>query len=125
MSHPHSLTVLMNENRHNAGKKDPRELLRRAKEGDEGAFGALYEIYYTPVYRYLFLRSRSKADAEDIAQTVFVKVYASLERFEIHEEPLCYFFSVARNALIDFHRKKTRKRIFRNGSPGRGRIRCG
>lgn len=86
---------------------DPRELMRLAKEGDADAFGKIYELYFTPVFRYIYLRVNNKQDAEDLAQVVFLKVYASISRFEEQgKSPLSYFFTVARNTIIDHWRKK-------------------
>lgn len=39
---------------------DPQELLRRAKAGDEESYGLLYKLYYTPIYRYLFLGRKTR-----------------------------------------------------------------
>ncbi len=66
----------------------------------------LYVSHYTPLYRYLFFRLRNKRDAEDLAQTVFVKAFASLKQGiwdgagDIH-----YLFTIARNTLIDHFRR--------------------
>lgn len=90
---------------------DPRELIIRAKEGDSQAFAMLYNEYYTPVFRYLYGRLRDKDQANDLAQTVFLKVYEALERVEANDTPLKYFFTVARNSLIDYWRKKKSVRL--------------
>ncbi len=81
--------------------------MEKAKSGDKEAYGALYSQFYVPVFRYIYLRIRSKEEAEDLAQTVFIKVYQSLDRYQDRgSEPLAYFFTVARNTVIDFYRKK-------------------
>lgn len=85
---------------------EPQELMRRAKEGDGAAFGRLYSEYYTPVFRYLYGRVRDRDKASDLAQTVFLKVYEAIGRVEPDGSPLKYFFTVARNTLIDHWRKK-------------------
>jgi RNA polymerase sigma-70 factor (ECF subfamily) len=85
---------------------EPYELMCRAKEGDTEAFGRLYELYYVPVFRYLYGRLRNKEEANDLAQSVFLKVYEAISRIEPNSAPLKYFFTVARNTLIDFWRKK-------------------
>jgi RNA polymerase sigma-70 factor (ECF subfamily) len=86
---------------------DPKELIRLAKAGDQEAFGKLYELYYTPVYRYIYLRTKSKSSAEDLTQTVFLKVYNSLAQMKVMSvSPLAYFFTVARNTIIDHWRKE-------------------
>ncbi|MCX6781622.1 MAG: sigma-70 family RNA polymerase sigma factor [Candidatus Magasanikbacteria bacterium] len=90
---------------------DPRELILRAKEGDSQAFALLYDEYYTPVFRYLYGRLRDKDQANDLAQTVFLKVYEAKDRLEATATPLKYFFTVARNSLIDYWRKKKTIRL--------------
>lgn len=86
---------------------NPKELMRLAKEGDESALSALYELYFTPVYRYLRLRVPGREDCEDLAQTVFLKAYQAMPNFEERDRsPLAYFFTIARNAAIDYWRKQ-------------------
>lgn len=78
-----------------------------AKSGDNLAFEQIYELYLTPVYRYIYLRVSSIDLAEDLCQTVFLKAFAGLKNFEVTErEPLGYFFTIARNTIIDNSRKK-------------------
>src|SRR3989344_7831245 len=85
---------------------DFKELVAKAKEGDETAFSAIYEQCFTPVFRYLYLRVKNKTEAEDLAQTVFLKAYQALPGFEEQGRPiLAYFFTIARNSLIDHWRK--------------------
>jgi len=88
-------------------KKDPKLLIDLAKNGDKEAFGVLYEMYFVPVFRYLFARLNSKTETEDLTQEVFLKVYQNINKVEIKDNsPLSYFFTVARNLLIDYWRKK-------------------
>jgi RNA polymerase sigma-70 factor (ECF subfamily) len=84
---------------------DPKELIRLAKSGDEKAFGQLYELYYVPVYRYIYLRIGRREETEDLLQIVFLKVYQALPRYqERGYTPLAYFLTVARNAITDHFR---------------------
>lgn len=83
------------------------DLIQRAKEGDGEAFGLLYRQYFVPVFRYIYARLKNKEESEDLTQTVFMKVYQAIGRFEWRgKSPLAYFFTVSRNVLIDFYRKK-------------------
>lgn len=86
---------------------DLRRLIERAKLGDKEAFGSLYREFYIPVFRYIYLRVSSKEEAEDLTQTVFLKTYQSIKRYQVSDaDPLAYFFTVARNTVIDFYRKR-------------------
>lgn len=95
---------------------DPKDLMQLAKNGDTEAFGRLYELYFTPIYRYVYLRTKNKEEAEDLTQSVFIKVFKSIGGFrEQNKQPLAYFFTVARNTVIDHWRKK--KEILTDKSP--------
>ncbi len=95
--------------------EDPRVLMRLAREGNKQAFSKVYQLYFMPIYRYVFFRVREEALTEDIVQTVFLKVYQSLSRFEDRNvSPLAYFFTVARNALTDYWRKEKEVLFFYN-----------
>lgn len=84
-----------------------RRTVARAKGGDREAFGVLYARFFTPVYRYIFVRVGNPSDADEIAQDVFLKSLAAFVRFEARgDSPLPYFFTIARNLIIDRSRKK-------------------
>lgn len=92
---------------HKILQADPKVLMRLAKEGDADAFAKIYEVYFIPVFRYIYLRVKDRQDAEDLTQTVFLKVYQAISRFEEqNRSPLAYFFTVARNTVIDYWRKR-------------------
>lgn len=80
-------------------------LVRRALEGDAEAFGDLYERYLPQVFRYVYCRIRDVREAEDLTETVFLRVWESLSRFQIGRISFCsWLFRVARNLLIDRYR---------------------
>ncbi|HXG40162.1 MAG TPA: sigma-70 family RNA polymerase sigma factor [Candidatus Limnocylindrales bacterium] len=80
-------------------------LVDRAKGGDAAAFGALFDHFHRPVYRYIVSRVGRPADAEDLTQLVFVKALEALPRYESRGVPFSgWLFKLARNAVIDFVR---------------------
>lgn len=84
-----------------------RELIVQAKAGNSASFGQLYELWYTPVFRFVLSRVSVKETAEDITQDVFMKTFTHLDRFEMTSaNPLGFLFTVARNTIIDHHKKK-------------------
>lgn len=89
-----------------------KSLILSAKNGNNHAFEEVYRQYYTPLFRYIYVRVKNKHEAEDITQTVFLKVWNALPSWnENHTSPLSFFFTVARNTLIDFFRKSSHKEI--------------
>lgn len=86
---------------------DPGNLMDEAKKGDVAAFGKIYDLYFLKVYRYIYFRVRHKEEAEDLTHNVFLKAYEAISRFKKTDtSPLAYFFTVARNTVINFWRKK-------------------
>lgn len=81
--------------------------MRKASQGDSGAFDMVYRQFYAPIYRYIYFRVRHKQDSEDLVQSVFLRAYSAIARFETGgKSPLAYFYTVARNMVIDYWRRK-------------------
>jgi RNA polymerase sigma factor (sigma-70 family) len=59
------------------------ELVRRAREGDDDAYGDLVKRYGPIAFRVAWLVTRDRDEAEDAAQEAFVKAYYALPRFRI------------------------------------------
>ena len=82
-------------------------LVAAAQGGDPDAFGALFDRYYVPVYRFVAARVSRPSDAEDLAQHVFVKALEALPRFEARGVPFGgWLFRLARNVVIDYVRTR-------------------
>jgi RNA polymerase sigma-70 factor (ECF subfamily) len=84
-----------------------KNIVEKAKSGNMDAFSYLYETYFMPLYRYVYFRVGNKEDAEDLTQDIFVKIYLSFLRYsDSGKSPLAYFYTIARNTVIDYRRKK-------------------
>lgn len=82
-------------------------LVVAARSGDPEAFGALFDHYHGPVYRYVAARVGRPSDAEDLAQLVFVKALEALPRYESRGVPFGgWLFRLARNVVIDHIRTR-------------------
>jgi RNA polymerase sigma-70 factor, ECF subfamily len=77
----------------------------RAGKGDTAAFGALYDRYVEAVYRYVYYRVRSDADAEDLVSDVFMRALRAIPRYEPRQAFLAWLYRIARNAIIDRARR--------------------
>jgi RNA polymerase sigma factor (sigma-70 family) len=105
---------------------DYRGLAGRIRGGDRDAFDRLALAFWRPILGF-FWRRIPTAEAEDLAQTVFVNVYRGLrrgagERLDDREGWSRYLFGVARNALSDHYRRRAASRpegrleeLFRDG----------
>ena len=68
----------------------------------------IYREFHPKVYQYLVNRMGSIEDAEDMAQTVFLKVFTKLETFDASKSSLStWIFNITRNTMIDHQRSMT------------------
>lgn len=82
-----------------------KQLVERAQAGDEDAFATLYTSYFTPLFRYIFYRVKDHEVAEDLTQTIFVRLFEKLDSMDA-KNPRAYLYMIARNIVIDFWKKK-------------------
>lgn len=88
-------------------RDDWSSLIEGAKKGDPAAFGTLYEHYFAPIFRFVCFRVKNRRDAEDLTQTVFLKAWDAMPRFEQRDHPFSsWLYAIARNATIDYYKKK-------------------
>ncbi|MFT7557995.1 MAG: RNA polymerase sigma factor (sigma-70 family) [Planctomycetota bacterium] len=82
------------------------ELLLHSQEGDQNAQTQLYDTYYVPLYRYLFVRVRHTESVEDMVQDVFMGLFRNLENVQVDYAGTLrsYLFKSAKNRLIDYFR---------------------
>jgi RNA polymerase sigma-70 factor (ECF subfamily) len=73
------------------------ELMRRVRDGDEAALGALMGRWELPVKRLLGRILQNSADADDLAQEAFVKVWQNRMRFDATAEFRPWVFAIAVN----------------------------
>lgn len=82
------------------------------KCGEEWAFAEVYNEYFDVIYQYCLHFSKSKVDAEDIAQDAFMRLWISREHIQNAETVKPLLFSTARNLLISRFRKNLATPIF-------------
>lgn len=83
-----------------------KDLMSKAKEGDSSAYGELYQVYLTPIYRFIYFRVKNREVAEDLTQNVFLRVLEKQGGLDTDSLAKAYFYRVARNLVIDYYRKK-------------------
>lgn len=86
------------------------KLVFAAIDGDNDAFGKLLEKYSSFVYRTVFYDIKSKEDAEDISQEVFIKAYKALANFRSDSEFSTWIYRICKNTIYDYIRKSSREK---------------
>lgn len=74
---------------------------------DSDAFGELYDLFVERVYRYLYFRTGSHPEAEDLTEQVFLKAWEAIGRYRWQGRPfLAWLYRLAHNAHIDYVRSQ-------------------
>jgi RNA polymerase sigma-70 factor (ECF subfamily) len=84
------------------------QLMLRVKRGDAAAFEALVEKYKQPVINLVARTLRDAAEAEDVAQNVFVQVFKSADRYRATAKFSTWLFTIARNLCLNEIRRRIR-----------------
>ncbi len=81
--------------------QDSPEIIKSYQDGDEKAFETLFEKYKRPVFNFIFYMVKNRAEAEDLAQEVFLKAYFKRASFEGRSSFKLWLLAIARNACLD------------------------
>lgn len=85
-------------------------LIERLQRGDSAAFEAIVEAHQSVIYGYLRARVVQPADAEDLAQEVFLRFYAGRRNFDAGQPIRPWLLGIARNSLREFVRLHRRRK---------------
>lgn len=91
---------------------DDVELIRAAQAGSRQAFHRLVDRHHGAIFRLVVVRTRSRMDAEDIVQEVFLKAYAKLGRLKKGIAFRSWLYQIALNKVRDHYRRKKVRAIF-------------
>ena len=74
---------------------------------DSNAFAELYDLFVERVYRYLYFRTGSHPEAEDLTEQVFLKAWEAIARYRWQGRPfLAWLYRLAHNIHIDYVRSQ-------------------
>ena len=85
---------------------DEVDLVMKATEGDERAYGKLVAKYQSRLYNFVRSMVRNEEIAEDITQESFVKAFFSLKKLQNAGSFKSWLFRIANNNTLDYLRKK-------------------
>jgi RNA polymerase sigma-70 factor (family 1) len=88
-----------------ADKKLKAELLQQLAEGSEHAFTQLFDLYQARIFATAFELLKSREQAQEIVQDIFLKIWTTRESFLKVEDPDAWIFTMARNKTLNLLRK--------------------
>jgi RNA polymerase sigma-70 factor, ECF subfamily len=77
------------------------QLMLDVKAGDPQSFELLLQRYRTPLVNFLYRMVRSREQAEDLAQEVFLRVYRAREDYEPSAKFTTWLFRIATNLALN------------------------
>jgi RNA polymerase sigma-70 factor (ECF subfamily) len=77
------------------------------RDGDAGAFDALYARHKGGLYRYLLRQCRDAAAAEELFQDVWMNLIRARAGYVVQAKFTTYLYRLAHNRLIDHYRKSS------------------
>lgn len=90
--------------------RDCQELVRRAKQGDENAISLLYHRHLSAVYRFIYARTGTRADAEDLTSETFFRMLKNLNAYQGKGDFRNWLLGIARHIVLDFWHRRYRFR---------------
>ncbi|HTM77715.1 MAG TPA: sigma-70 family RNA polymerase sigma factor [Devosia sp.] len=94
-----------------APSDDTGNLVRQAKSGDIAAFERLVALHYRFIYKTAFRWLGHKSDAEDVAQSVCLRLADGLSSFDGRSKFTSWLYRVTLNAVRDLQRTHQRRGV--------------
>jgi RNA polymerase sigma factor (sigma-70 family) len=82
------------------------QLMLAYREGDAGAFEALYKRHRGALYRFVLRAIKQNASAEELYQEVWIRVIEARGRYTPQARFTTWLYTIAHNLLVDHWRKK-------------------
>ena len=66
----------------------------------------LVKQYLKPIYGFVFYYAKNRADAEDLTQEVFLRVWKNFKKIDPEKNLKAWLFRIAKNTALDWLKKK-------------------
>lgn len=88
------------------------ELARKIKNGEKTAYQELFDRYAPRIYLFSKSYLKNEADAEELVQDVFLKIWEKRETLDQTKNIKSFIFKIAVNIIYDFIRHKNIENAF-------------
>ena len=87
-------------------------LVRRCVSGDSSAWEEIVQRYHRRIYNICYRFAGTSDDAQDLTQEVFIKMYRTLNSYDVGKGAfMTWVTTVTRNLLVDHFRKTKQDRM--------------
>jgi RNA polymerase sigma-70 factor, ECF subfamily len=95
-------------------QEEENQLLEGCRRGDPSCWEHLYQSFRPDVARMLLRIIGACNELEDLVQTVFLRVYRGLDRFEGRSRFATWLYGICSYVSMEYIRKKKRRREVQN-----------
>jgi len=82
------------------------QLMLAYRQGDSGAFEALYARHKGPLFRFVLRAVRERGQAEELFQEIWMRVIEARGRYEARAKFTTWLYTIAHHRLTDHWRKR-------------------
>lgn len=86
--------------------REDAKQIERCLRGDDKAFEELLDKYKKPVFSICLRMVKNHADAEDLAQEVFIRTFSVLDRYDPTYPFSSWLYRITSNLCIDYIRRR-------------------
>jgi RNA polymerase sigma-70 factor (ECF subfamily) len=90
------------------------ELACKIKAGEKQAYRELFERYAPRIYKFSLSYLKNEADAEELVQDVFLKIWDKRVTLDLSKNIKAFIFKMAVNSIYDFMRRKNIEHAFQD-----------
>lgn len=92
-------------------------LFRMRLKPDPEAFGKLYDLYVSRIYRFVYFKIPSVEDAQDVTSETFLRFWNHVADGKPVEHVAALLYRIARNLVSDFYRARSVENISIDATP--------
>ncbi len=90
-----------------ANVDEERSLVQRAIRHDREAFARLYDRFVDKIFKYIYYKVGTRAEAEDLTAQVFMKAWEAIGHYQWMDRPFAaWLYRIAHNSVVDYFRTR-------------------
>jgi RNA polymerase sigma-70 factor, ECF subfamily len=83
------------------------QAIEACQRGERAAFGVLYDVYLTQVYRFLYYKTLHRETTEDLTSQTFMKAMEHIQEYDAAKGKFSsWLYRIAQNTFIDHYRAR-------------------
>ena len=95
-----------------APNEQESKIIEQLKAGSKEAFRSLYDAYSPKIYAFALSYLKNEADAEELLQEVFLKLWVVRDSLDISKNIKSFLFKICINLIYDFIRRKNIEKAY-------------